>query len=130
MQRFNADVARQGYMQVVTRGGYEVKEWHQRQEPDTELVPIEATIVINGRCRKLTYTHSGRRYFNAVSEYDLLLLDPAECHDRDCMPDVLGAIRCVREGRYFLIKYYNKNYMVNVITEGVATDTSALKNYQ
>lgn len=129
MQRFSAELARQGHLRVVTRGGYEVKEWHERQEENTELIPIEATVVVDNRKKRLTYTANGRRYLNVVSDFDLLLFDPTECHDRDCMPDVLGAIHCVREGRYPDIKHCNKNYLRNDTTEGVAVDTSALKNY-
>lgn len=129
MQRFNAEIARQArHMQVVTRGGYEVKGWHVRHEPNSELIPIEATLIVDGEEQTMTFTANGRRYINVISEYDLLLLDPAEVHDRDCMPDVMGAIQCVREHRYEDIKRCNKNNMVRHIEDGVAVDTSAFKN--
>lgn len=127
---FDEKLARMENKRVVTRGGHIVAEWHKRRGKHAELIPIVATIVVQGVPEEMTFTANGRRYVNVESEFDLMIEEVKNREKLDCMPDVLGAIRCVREGRYSLIKYCNKNNMVNVITEGVATDTSALKNFQ
>lgn len=129
MQMFDEKLARMENKRVVTRGGHVVAEWHKRRDKHAELIPIVATIVIQGVPEEMTFTANGRRYINVESEYDLGIEEVKSKEKRDCMPDVLGAIRCVREGRYSDIKRCNKNYLRNDTTEGVAVDTSALKNY-
>ena len=129
MQMFDEKLARMENKRVVTRGGHVVAEWHKRRDKHAVLVPIVATIVIQGVPEEMTFTANGRRYINVESEFDLMIEDVKNREKLDCMPDVLGAIRCVREGRYSDIKHHNKDFLRYDPTKGVAVDTSALKNY-
>lgn len=129
MQMFDEKLARMENKRVVTRGGHVVSEWHKRRGKHAELIPIVATIVAHGVPEEMTFTANGRRYVNVESEFDLMIEEVKNREKPDCMPDVLSAIRCVREGRYSDIKHHNKNYLRNDTTRGVAVDTSALKNY-
>ena len=126
---FDEKLARMENKRVVTRGGHVVAEWHKRRGRHAELIPIVATIVVHGVPEEMTFTANGRRYINVESEYDLGIEEVRTKEKHDCMPDVLGAIRCVRERRYGDIKNHNKDYLLYNPYQGVAVDTSALKNY-
>ena len=71
MQMFDEKLARMENKRVVTRGGYIVSEWHKRRGKHAELIPIVATIVIQGVPEEMTFAANGRRYINVESEYDL-----------------------------------------------------------
>ena len=95
-----------------TRGGLEVRYWSFLNRTNKAEYPIRATIVHpDGTTESISYTRSGQRYIDRESVYDLI---PAKVSKErkeklDCMPDVLRAIRCVRNKDMSGVRSANKD---------------------
>lgn len=98
---------------LQTRGGLEVRDWKFVTQPHRTIFPIKAIVVrSDGTTEEILYTRSGRRYIDRESEFDLMPLKEWKSKREeglDCMPNVLKAIRCIRNNDKDGLRAANKN---------------------
>lgn len=102
---------------VVTRDGREVLKWEVVCDPKESLWATEVTVKDPSDKRKrLTYmvNHNGRRYLNTPTDDDILIevaipAKEAPMCERDCMPDVLKAVKAAKRGDMAGVRSGNKD---------------------
>ena len=97
---------------LQTRDGREVQDWWFISRADRTFFPIRAIIKLSdGTTEEHPYTRGGRRYINVESPLDLVPAprERKRVEGLDCMPDMLKAIRCVRNKDMSGVRSANKD---------------------
>lgn len=101
---------------LQTRDGREVQDWWFINRADKTFFPIRAIIKLSDdTTEEHPYTRGGRRYINVESPLDLVPAPRERERKRveglDCMPDMLKAIKCVKNKNMSGVRSANKDNM-------------------